>query len=181
MEQPRASAAAIREFIWDAYWLLAKYPLWIRSQLSYLQLLCIFSKYLQPKTRRLYSQPVTSYICSKFSVMQKLKTRWGITSNFQLTIIFIVFAITGSSAAYLSKPILKWFGIVKEDVSLWIYYPLYIILIFPVYQVLLISFGFIFGQFKFFWTFEKKMLRAMKLGFLLPKEENMSKDESRKS
>lgn len=102
--------------------------------------------------------------------MQKLKTRWGITSNFQLTVIFIVFAITGSSAAYLSKPILKWFGIVKEDVSLWIYYPLYLILIFPVYQVLLVSFGFIFGQFKFFWAFEKKMLRSMKLGFLLPRE-----------
>jgi len=102
--------------------------------------------------------------------MQKLKTRWGITSNFQLTVIFIVFAITGSSAAYLSKPILKWFGIVKEDVSLWIYYPLYLILIFPVYQVLLVSFGFLFGQFKFFWAFEKKMLRAMKLGFLLPRE-----------
>lgn len=102
--------------------------------------------------------------------MQKLKIRWGITSNFQLTVIFIVFAVTGSTSAYLSKPILKWLGLSKDDISLWLYYPLYIILIFPVYQVLLVSFGFIFGQFKFFWAFEKKMLRAVKLGFLLPKE-----------
>jgi hypothetical protein len=39
-------------------------------------------------------------------------------------------------------------------------------LIFPIYQVLLVFFGFIFGQFKFFWNFEKKMLSRMGLGFL---------------
>ena len=98
------------------------------------------------------------------------KSRWGITSNFQLAVIIVVFAITGSTSAYLSKPILAWLGLVKGEVSGWIYYPLYIILIFPVYQILLVSIGFLFGQFKFFWAFEKKMLRSMKLGFLLPKE-----------
>jgi len=100
------------------------------------------------------------------------KSRWGITSNFQLIVILIVFAITGSTSAYLSKPILAWLGLDKTQISGWIYYPLYIILIFPVYQVLLISFGCLFGQFKFFWAFEKKMLRSVKLGFLLPKEKN---------
>ena len=98
--------------------------------------------------------------------MKKLKERWKINSNFQLTIIFIVFAITGSTSAYLSKPILEYIGLTKDTTSLWIYYPLYIILIFPVYQVLLISFGFIFGQFAFFWAFEKKMLRALGLRFI---------------
>lgn len=98
--------------------------------------------------------------------MRNFKQRWNITSNWQMVVIFIVFAITGSTAAYLSKPILDWFGISKETISLWIYYPLYIILIFPVYQVLLVSFGFVFGQFNFFWAFEKKMLRSMKLGFI---------------
>jgi hypothetical protein len=78
-----------------------------------------------------------------------------------------VFAITGSTSAVLSKPILEFIGVTKDTVSGWIYYPLYIILIFPVYQVLLVSFGFIFGQFKFFWAFEKKMLRSVKLGFIV--------------
>lgn len=98
--------------------------------------------------------------------MKNFKQRWNITSNWQMAVIFVVFAITGSTAAYISKPILEWFGIQKETISLWIYYPLYIILIFPVYQVLLVSFGFLFGQFHFFWAFEKKMLRSMKLGFI---------------
>lgn len=106
--------------------------------------------------------------------MQKFKQRWGIQSNFQLFVIFVVFAITGSTAAFLSKPILDIFGIVKGTVSNWIYYPLYIILIFPIYQVLLVFFGFVFGQFKFFWAFEKSMLRKMGMGFLLPKEKEQT-------
>lgn len=98
--------------------------------------------------------------------MGNFKERWNIKSNGQFVAIIIIFAITGSSAAYLSKPFLALFGISKESVSGWLYYPLYIILIFPIYQVLLVSYGFIFGQFKFFWAFEKKMLRSCGLGFI---------------
>lgn len=98
--------------------------------------------------------------------MTNFKTRWNITSNWQVFVIIVVFAVTGSSAALLSKPILGLFGIVKGELSNWIYYPLYIVLIFPIYQVLLVSFGFLFGQHTFFWNFEKKMLRSMKLGFI---------------
>lgn len=104
--------------------------------------------------------------------MGSFKERWNIKSNWQVFVILVVFAVTGSTAAYLSKPVLELFGIVKGDVSNWIYYPLYIILIFPIYQVLLVSFGFIFGQFAFFWAFEKKMLRSMGLGFLVPEKKN---------
>lgn len=98
--------------------------------------------------------------------MKNFKERWKIKSNWQLVVIFIVFAITGSSAAYFSEPILGLIGINKETISGWIYYPLYIILIFPVYQVLLVSYGFLFGQYQFFWAFEKKMLRSCGLGFI---------------
>ena len=103
--------------------------------------------------------------------MQKLKERWGVQSNFQLTIIFIVFAITGSASAWLSKPFCLWLGITKEDLGFW-FTPVRLILIFPIYQVLLVLIGLLFGQFKFFWTFEKKMLRSMGMGFLLPKEKH---------
>lgn len=98
--------------------------------------------------------------------MANFKQRWNITSNWQVFVILLVFAVTGSTAAYLSKPVLSLFGIVRGETSGWVYWPLYIILIFPIYQVLLVSFGFIFGQHTFFWAFEKKMLRSMKLGFI---------------
>lgn len=98
--------------------------------------------------------------------MKKLKERWNIKSNFQLTIIFIVFAITGSTAAYLSKPFTEAFGIDKDNLPYLIYLPIRLLLIFPIYQVLLVTIGTLFGQFEFFWWFEKKMLRGMKLGFI---------------
>jgi len=101
--------------------------------------------------------------------MPNFKQRWGIQSNFQMTIILIVFAITGSASAWLSKPFCYWLGITKETLGYW-YTPVRLLLIFPIYQVLLVGIGLLFGQYRFFWAFEKKMLRSMKLGFLLPKE-----------
>lgn len=104
--------------------------------------------------------------------MANFKQSWNIKSNWQLFVIILVFAITGSSAAYLSKPILANFGITKETCSAWEYYPSYIILIFPLYQILLVGFGFLFGQFTFFWAFEKKMLLSFGLGFLIGAKKN---------
>jgi hypothetical protein len=95
--------------------------------------------------------------------MKKLKERWGISSNWQVVVIFIVFGITGSTSAKIAGPIVEFLGITQENTSGWIYWPVRILLIFPVYQVLLIIFGWIFGQFQFFWAFEKKMLK--RLGF----------------
>lgn len=97
--------------------------------------------------------------------MKRLKEKWGVESNLQLTIIFIVFAITGSTAAYISKPFTNWIGLTSENLG-GFYLPIRLIAIFPLYQVLLVFVGFVFGQFKFFWEFEKKMLHRMKLGFI---------------
>lgn len=98
----------------------------------------------------------------KSSVMNRLKAKWEIESNAQLIIIFIVFAVTGSTASKIAAPLVHFFGIYSETYPI-LYWPLRIILIFPLYQVLLILFGWIFGQFKFFWTFEKKMLKRLKI------------------
>ena len=98
----------------------------------------------------------------KSSVMNRLKAKWEIESNAQLIIIIIVFAVTGSTASKIAAPVVHFFGIYSETYPI-LYWPLRIILIFPLYQVLLILFGWIFGQFKFFWTFEKKMLKRLKI------------------
>jgi hypothetical protein len=102
--------------------------------------------------------------------MNKLKKRWGIKSNLQLAIIFTVFAITGSTSAWISKPVCSWLGIAEEDFGNW-FILIRLLIIFPLYQVLLVAIGTIFGQFKFFWNFEKKMLKSMGLGFLFKEKE----------
>jgi hypothetical protein len=99
--------------------------------------------------------------------LKKLKEKWNIESNWQLFIILFVFSITGFSSLFIAKPILAFIGLTQETTSPWIYRPLRLVLIFPFYQLLIIFYGWLFGQFQFFWNFEKKMLRRMKLGFLL--------------
>lgn len=95
------------------------------------------------------------------SIFQKLKSKWNIQSNFQLFIILLVFAITGSTSLLLAEPILDCFNITVETLNPWIYKPIRLILIFPIYQILILIFGALFGQFQFFWNFEKKMLARM--------------------
>ena len=99
--------------------------------------------------------------------MEKLKKRWGIDSNWQVMVIILVFSVTGYTSLLIAKPALTLVGLSQEATNPWIYRPLRILLIFPIYQVLIVLFGWLFGQFKFFWNFEKKMLRRLGLGFLL--------------
>ena len=95
--------------------------------------------------------------------MERLKEKWGITSNLQIILILIVFAINGSFAAWVASPITEFFGLSKETTNGFVYWPLRILLVFPIYQLTLPIVGFVFGQFKFFWAFELKMLRSMGL------------------
>ena len=95
--------------------------------------------------------------------MKRLKEKWGIKSNFQIIIILLVFSITGSIAVIIAKPVLYFIGLNNEVISPWIFWPIRILIIFPIYQVLIVIIGSLFGQFKFFWAFEKKML--VRFGF----------------
>ena len=95
-------------------------------------------------------------------MLENLKKRWGINSNLQVIKIIIVFGITGSLAAWLSKPFISFLNIVDEGTFLsWI---LRLIIIFPIYQIILIIVATLFGEFKWFWNFLKKML--IRMGFI---------------
>jgi manganese efflux pump family protein len=90
--------------------------------------------------------------------LQKLKDKWEIETWLQFWIIMIVFSITGSVASWSAKHILFFFGISRETMNPFLFWPIRILLIFPAYQILLLFVGTAFGQFKFFWAFEKKTL-----------------------
>ena len=84
-----------------------------------------------------------------------------VNSNFQLVIILIVFAITGSLSLYLSEFILNFLNINQNNMNILFYWFLRILILFPVYQFLLILIGTLFGQFSYFWKFEKKFLKKI--------------------
>ena len=95
--------------------------------------------------------------------MDKLKNRWGISSNTQLILILIVFAINGSLSGLFTNPVLNFFGIHKEHTNPLLYSILYIIIISIMYFILLILVSKVFGQSNFFKNFAKKSLSP--LGF----------------
>lgn len=95
--------------------------------------------------------------------MDKLKQRWNIEHNWQIIVILIVFAITGSTASFIGKPILTFLNITPVTFTTLGYWAVRIVLLFIMYQIMLVSFGWLFGQYKFFWAFEKKMLRRIGL------------------
>ena len=90
------------------------------------------------------------------SWIAKLQQRWKVTSAYQVVIILIVFALTGTTVALVARPLLR--AIFQpEPVPVWATV-LYYLLILPVYNILLLLYGFALGQFRFFWDFEKRYL-----------------------
>ena len=93
-------------------------------------------------------------------IWKKLKERWGIKSNFQVLLILIVFAVTGSLSLYVSRFIFDILGI-GDNTTMWVKAPVYILTVFPAYQILLIIVGTLLGQGKFFINFQKKVFERM--------------------
>lgn len=112
-----------------------------------------------------------AYIFIKISLwcFKKLENRWLVNHRWEFIAIFLCFAITGSTAGKLSDPIMSVIGMSQENCTGWVYWPVRILLIFPIYQVLLLFFGYIFGQYSFFKEFVIKMMSRMGLGSLVKK------------
>ncbi|MBT8191295.1 MAG: prolipoprotein diacylglyceryl transferase [Bacteroidia bacterium] len=90
--------------------------------------------------------------------VEKLQKRWGV-SAIRVFIILIVFACTGFTIMFLKKPVVAYFT--GDGSQPLLFSILYYILILPVYNIFLLIYGFIFGQFKFFWEFEKRFFKRM--------------------
>lgn len=97
-------------------------------------------------------------------MLEKLKQRWGVTSAGQVILILIVFACTGFSVLFIKQPLYDLAGITPQT-SAWIKVPFYLLTVLPAYQVLLLVYGFLFGQFRFFWNFEKRMFNRIRAFF----------------
>ena len=86
----------------------------------------------------------------------KLKSRWGV-GWWGVMAIMLAFALAGSSVVRL-KPLVLGL-ILPDDAPGWERTVTYILLIMPLYQVCLVAWGTVLGQFRFFWQREKAMGR----------------------
>ena len=88
------------------------------------------------------------------NIWNKLKERWGVTTNFQVVVILIVFSLTGFSTLYAHNFIDYLLG-VNNDTAFWIKAVIFIFLVLPIFSVFLFVWGTILGQRKFVTEFIK--------------------------
>ena len=95
--------------------------------------------------------------------INKLEKKWIVNQRWELIRIFLIFALTGSSSLFVGRPFIKLLGVSKDNLHISVYYALFIVISLVFYQILLLFWGWILGQFDFFWRFEKKMLKRLGL------------------
>lgn len=94
------------------------------------------------------------------SFLNKLKTRWQLESLLQVVAVLTVFTLTGSTVVFIRKFLFALLGF-DDATPFWLKTVTYLVFVFPAYQVMLLGYGFLLGQFRFFWEKEKKMLRRI--------------------
>ncbi|MDX9751313.1 MAG: diacylglyceryl transferase [Flavobacteriales bacterium] len=94
----------------------------------------------------------------KASWWRRLGARWGVGTG-QVFVILLVFACTGFTVMWLKRPVVAFF--VGEGEQPVLFTVLYYILILPVYNAILLVYGTLFGQFRFFWEFEKRFFARL--------------------
>jgi hypothetical protein len=102
---------------------------------------------------------VTHFFVDFYSMFRRLQQKWNVTGK-QFIVIFIVFAITGTTTAFLTKAITSLLGF--DDTTSWFWkFLLRLGMLLIGYWVLLLGFGALLGQWKFFSQFVKKLLQRI--------------------
>ena len=96
-------------------------------------------------------------------MLDKLRTKWGV-APLGLILILCTFAIGGSLAGFLAKKVMNILSVDQD----WLYGISYIILVTLLWPLSVITVSVLFGQFRFFSNYLKKMGR--KLGLLRGRE-----------
>ena len=89
---------------------------------------------------------------------RKLQEKWHLKNIAQVIIVLIVFACTGFTVLFLKRPLMSL--LTSDNHSIW-YDVFYYVLILPAYNLVLLFYGFVFGQFSFFWEFEKRLFNRL--------------------
>jgi hypothetical protein len=96
---------------------------------------------------------------TKASWTERLAVRWNVSPS-RVLIILVVFACTGFTVLFLKRPLVAWASGSNGEQP-WLFTVLYYVLILPVYNLVLLVYGALFGQFRFFWEFEKRFFRRL--------------------
>ena len=88
---------------------------------------------------------------------------FGANSKVHLLKIFIIFGLAGSLSVFLSDPLLQLVSIENYISNKFFYWLIRIILIFPIYQFVLIFLALVFGEFGYFKKIFTKFINYFKI------------------
>jgi hypothetical protein len=92
------------------------------------------------------------------SIWDKWKEKWNVKTDRRMAWIFVMFAITGSSIAYIRRPFTELMFNKSRYAELnWYEFILTFVLVYLVYQVFLFVIGTLMGEYKFVKWFIVKM------------------------
>lgn len=88
--------------------------------------------------------------------VEGLKKKWDIKSTFDFWMIMLTFSLAGINVSLSRAPIFHILGFTAKT-ALWLKTLSYLLFIFPIYQISLLFYGLLLGQFAFFWKKEKAL------------------------
>lgn len=110
--------------------------------------------------KNLEKHEITQTLTAKSSFLYKLKDKWGLQSLMQVVAVLLVFTLTGSTVVWVRKFLFAFMGF-DDATPFWLKTITYLLFVMPFYQILLLAYGFLLGQFSFFWEKEKKLARRI--------------------
>lgn len=92
------------------------------------------------------------------TIFERMKTRWGV-GPVGLVAILVAFALAGMTTLRLKQPVMGF--LLLETAPGWLQWMIYLVIFLPIYQLLLLGYGTLLGQFDFFWTKLKAVWRLL--------------------
>ena len=81
--------------------------------------------------------------------VERMKARWGVGPG-GVVAILVAFSLAGLTTVRLKGPVM---GLIfPETTSGWVQWTVYLVVMLPIYQILLLGYGTLLGQFDFFWS-----------------------------
>ena len=91
-------------------------------------------------------------------MFDRMKARWGV-GPMGVVAILLAFSLAGLTTARLKDPVIGL--LLPATTPGWLQWAVYLVIMLPVYQLLLLGYGTLLGQFDFFWTKFKAVGRLL--------------------
>jgi len=104
---------------------------------------------------------IVKFLSHFWQMFKNLQQKWGINGA-QFWVIFVAFGFTGITTALITRYITDWMGLTSESFWFWKTLVRIFMLLFG-YQVILLSYGALLGQWAFFWKYEKLLLQKLRI------------------